>query len=277
MRFSNRLTEQKLHHRFRVYDVEADEIDLIGELADLVRELYTDVEALRSAMVKAMEGLGDVADVSKLGELIDNVVDAAIPTSDENPKLPSQLELPRNELAEILAYQVGLRVHAATIPAKRVRQKEVPGQPARGIDLLAIVDQDSPQLLVTEVKASESSVSPPSVVCAGVDSLRQQTLDAINDPKRLTQELNWALKHCDPGDRVLVAKTLIRLSLEQVQLVAAPVLVRSNASYSRTDFGCFEDDPNEFSPARVDFVIVRLPAGIRDLASNTYERARASA
>ena len=264
-----------MHHRFRVYDLEADETDLVGELAELVRRMYVDIEGLGSDMRKALDGLGDVADVTRLTELVDEVLEAAIPSPDVNPGHPPQFHVPRNEIAEILAYEVASKIHAATIPAARVREKEVPGQPSRGLDLMSIVEQEPVQLLVTEVKASQSPDSPPTMVCDSGDSLRHQTVSIIGDRTRLTQELNWAHKHCKPDDRSLVAKVLVRLALEQIQLVAAPVLVRSSASYSRSDFGCFEDDPDEFKPANVDFVILCLPGDIEELASNVYQRARA--
>ena len=259
-----------------MYELEADETELVGELAELVRGLYVDVEGLASDMMNALDGLGEVADVPRLTELIDEVLQAAIPSPDANPGQPPQLRLPRNELAEILAYEVASKIHAATIPATRIREKEIPGQPTRGLDLLSIVYQDPVRLLVTEVKASQSADSPPAVVCDGRDSLRQQTLNILGDRARLTQELNWAHKHCKPDDRELVASTMLRLSLEQIHLVAAPVLVRSSASYDRCDFGCFETDPDEFAPANVDFVILCLPGGIEELATNVYRRAGAA-
>ena len=258
-----------------MYDLEADETELVGELAELVRGLYVDIEGLASDMKDALDGLGKVADVNRLTGLIDEVIRAAVPSPNTNPKQPPQLRLTRNELAEILAYEVASKIHAATIPATRIREKEIPGQPARGLDLLSIVNQEPVQLLVTEVKASQSSDSPPAVVCDGRDSLRQQTLSILGDRARLTQELNWAHKHCKPDERELVARTMLRLSLEQIHLVAAPVLVRSSASYARGDFGCFEADPGAFAPAEVDFVILCLPGEIEELASNVYNRARA--
>ena len=274
MRFTSRLAEQNLPHWFRMYELEADETDLVGELAALVRGLYVDVEGLESDMMSALDGLGEIADVSSLTGLIQEVLGAAIPSPDANSKQPPQLRLSRNELAEILAYEVASKIHDATIPATRIREKEIPGQPARGLDLLSIVDHDPVQLLVTEVKASQSPDSPPAVVCDGADSLRQQILNIVGDRGRLTQELNWAHKHCRPDDRELVASAMLRLSLEEIPLVAAPVLVRSSASYARSDFGCFETNPNEFAPARVDFVILCLPGGIEELASKVYRRAR---
>ena len=273
VRFTNWLAEQNMQHRYSVYELEADQDDLVGELADYVRRLYVDVDGLGSDLTEALGGLGGIADVTHLKELVDEVLGAAIPSPGANPNQPSQLRLERNELAEILAYEVALQIHAATIPATRVREKEIPGQPARGLDLLSIVDQDPKQLLVTEVKASESPASPPAVVCVSGDSLRQQTLNILGDRDRLLQELNWAHKHCDPGDRKLVASALILAASEQIQLVVAPVLVRSSASYTRSDFGCFESEPDEFAPAQVDFVILRLPGEIEELATKVYLRA----
>ena len=254
VRFTKLLAEHKMHHRFRVYELEGDQSDLVEELAEIVRRLYVEAEELGSDMLKALEGLGDIADVTRLIELVDEVRAATIPSPDANPSQPPQLNLSRNELAEILAYEVASRIHTAAVPATRVREKEIPGQPARGLDLLAIVDNDPVKLLVTEVKASQSPESPPAVVCVGENSLHQQTLRILGDRDRLLQELNWMYKHCKRDDRVLVASTIIELSLEKIQLVAAPVLVRSSESYGNNDFGCFKDDPDDFAPAKVDFV-----------------------
>ena len=273
MRFTNRLAEQKMHHQFRMYEPESDESDLIAELAATVRELYVDVEDLGGDMRKALDGLGDVADVTRLAGLIDEVVESTVPSPDANPQQPPQLNLTRNELAEILAYEVTAEVHSAIIPARRVREKEIPGQPARGLDLLSIISQDPMQLLVTEVKASESLASPPAVVCDGDDCLRRQTLSILGDRSRLIQELNWAYKHCRQSDRQLVASALVQVTLQRIHLVAAPILVRSTASYARDDFGCFEIDPDEFAPANVDFVILRLPRPIQELAGDVYREA----
>ena len=276
VRFNNAADEGRAPHQFRVYDLEADDTDLVGEIAELVRELYVDVERLGNDMRTALDGLGPVADVTRLNELIDKVLDSVIPAGNANSAQPPQLNLARNELAEVLAYEVVSQIHTATIPAKRVHEKEIPGQPSRGLDLLSILHQEPTQLLVTEVKASQSPVSPPAVVGYGNDSLRRQTLDILNDHRRLTQELNWAHKHCKPSDRQLVATTLLRLTLGQLQLVAAPVLVRTSTSYSRSDFGSFENSPGDFAPANIDFVIVRVAGTIHELASDVYDRARAA-
>ena len=143
MRFTNQLSEQRINHRFRVYELETDETELIEEIANLVRELYVDVEDLRSDMTEALHGLDNVADVTSLTELIDEVIEAAVPSPDAYPDQPPQLGLARNELAEVLAYEVATEIHAAAVPAKRVREKEVPSQPARGLDLLSIIDHES--------------------------------------------------------------------------------------------------------------------------------------
>lgn len=273
VRFSRRFIREETPHWFGAYDLGAAETGLTEELAALVREIYTGGEELRSSLKEALEGLGEVADVTILNAMVDRVAAASIPGIGEHPRQPSQLDLPRNEIAEIIAYEAVLQIHAATIPARRIREKEIAGQPARGIDVLSIVDGDPPMLLITEVKASGATDSPPAVVCDGASSLRHQTMRAVNDRGRLIQELNWAHKHCEPEARALVASTLVRLALGQVQLVAAPVLVRPASLHARGDFGCFEDDPSQFAPAAVNFVIVCVPGGIEELASGVYRRA----
>jgi hypothetical protein len=185
-------------------------------------------------------------------------------------------DVPRNELAEVIAYLVIEKVRGALVPAKRIREKEVPGQPPRGMDLLGLQTNPTLRLLITEVKASEASQSPPSVVATGDDSLRGQLLKFIRRPERVLQELNWVYKHSASGNQLLVARAILHWVRRALPVTVVPLLVRSLDKHQPTDYGSFRDRPSEFAPARVQFEIVRVSIGISALAEQVYSRARSA-
>lgn len=124
-------------HRFSVYDCQtASGTTLVEELADRVRDLYADPNELRDALEQGATGLDGIADVPALKALVEQVTKAVIPVPAANPTQPRHLDLARNEVAEVIAYEAVEGIYSAVIPAARIREKEVPGQPTRGLDLL---------------------------------------------------------------------------------------------------------------------------------------------
>lgn len=259
-------------HCYTTCDCVAENGDLAGELAAVVRELYVETEKLESALKTASADLGSVADQAAIEAAIRRTVSAAIPPPGTHP-VP-QLDVARNELAEVVGMLALPALHGTVVPASRVRNKEVSGQPARGTDLLGL--DDSPLMAVMgEVKASASTVSPPAVVGDGDRSMRAQLRAALDDKDRLLAELNWALKHAPDQHRALVAKALLAHTLDQLEITVAPVLVRPNDHAREQDYGVFRDDPDLFAPAPVRFCLIRLGEPLDELARAVYERARA--
>src|SRR5690606_5340545 len=106
-------------HTYECYDVQADE-ELIDEVARLVCELYVDPESLVDSLRKASADLDVVASLDELNSLIDEVASSVIPQMNMEAK-KLHLQTPRNEVAEILAYDALRRLHNAVIPASRIR------------------------------------------------------------------------------------------------------------------------------------------------------------
>jgi hypothetical protein len=186
------------------------------------------------------------------------------------------LDVPRNELAEVIAYLLIETVRGALVPAKRIQEKEVPGQPPRGMDLLALQTNPTLRLLITEVKASGAADSPPSVVATGDDSLRGQLLKFMRRPERVLQELNWVYKHSALENQPLVGRAILLWIRRLLPVTVVPLLVRSLDKHQPSDFGSFRDRPSDFAPARVQFEIVRVSIGISTLAEQVYGRARSA-
>lgn len=263
-------------HRFATYDCVASAGDLVDELAERVRRLYVDPTELHDALAQAVSGLEDVADTERLHELLERVTTAVVPTPSTNPDMPAHLDLARNEIAEVIAYEAVEKIHGAVIPAERIREKEVPGLPTRGLDLLGLLPPPTLSLVVSEVKASSSAASPPGVVGSGKDSLHSQTKAMVQDLDRLLVELNWCLKHCrDDELRGLVAQAMLLISFGQLPIVAVPVLVRpADKQQSPSDYGCFRDDPSGYPPAAIQFCVARIEGTLEELAAAVYEKAR---
>jgi len=263
-------------HTFSAHDCSGESGDLAGELAEDVRELYVEPEELAQTLKDAMVGLDSVAETDSLSEVVDRVTAAAIPEPGTTLG-PAHLDVARNELAEVIAYRVLESVSGTTIPAKRVREKEIHSAPARGMDLLGLDLDPGIALVISEVKASEDSDSPPSVVGVGKASLHEQLRAFLGDKAKIIRELNWCLKHAPAALRDAVARALLLFLKDAIDLVVAPVLVRSHGACQLTDYGCFKDEPAEYAPANVRFFLIRLEGSIEELAKEVYDRAREGA
>jgi hypothetical protein len=258
-------------HTFSVCECLAERVDLADELAAVVREVYVSPGRLKEALTGALHDLGSVADVDALDRAVEQTLSAAIPQPGTHP-VP-HLDVARNELAEIIAFLAVPELYGTVIPASRIRHKEVPGQPVRGLDLLGVEDEPL-TVVLGEVKASSSAQSPPSVVGDGDDSMRAQLRATVDDEQRLLAELNWALKHAPGEHRSLVARALLAHTCGHLQVAVAPTLVRPQGRGGEQDFGVFREDPDQFAPAHVRFSLLYVPGTLEDLANAVYERAR---
>jgi hypothetical protein len=137
------------------------------------------------------------------------------------------------------------------------------------------VEEEPLLALIAEIKASEEKASPPAVVGSGDSSLRGQLLGffAINDA--LLAELNWALKHTEPEHQILIARAMLAHTAGALPVCAAPVLVRPIDVRGPNDFGTFKENPGEFAPATVRFLVLTVDGALDELANAVYDKARA--
>lgn len=91
-------------HIFECFDVIADD-DLIDEGARIVAELYVDPDTLMDSLRRASADLDSVASPGELASLMSEVAAAVIPQMDLAAERV-HLQTPRNEVAEILAFDV---------------------------------------------------------------------------------------------------------------------------------------------------------------------------
>jgi hypothetical protein len=176
-------------HTFTVYDCRAEPgEDMVALLADFIRDLYVDPERLKDVLTAAMAEVGDVADPDAITEAVQRTLTAAVPAPGTHP-IP-HLDVARNELGEALTHLAFEHAHGTVVPASRIRNKEVPGQPARGRDLLGI-DDNPLTAVIGEVKSSSDAASPPPVVHTGDDCLRAQFISFLGTDDAVLAELNW--------------------------------------------------------------------------------------
>jgi hypothetical protein len=261
-------------HRYVVLECHADDrAELIAALAELVLELYVDPTELADQLRTAAIGLGEVADMGVIEAVIAEISSATIP--DDPPEgQPEQLQLQRNELAEILAYVAAEQYFGTLVPAKRVRHKEVPRLPSRGMDMLGLDIEPEIALILSEAKASEEHASPPAVVGSGSSSLRAQLRAFQGDVAKILVELRWAERHSPPAEKEHVARAMLRLAHNDLPMVVFPVLLRTAGAHQLTDPGCFADEPQLFFPARVRFCTIRVDEPLAPLAREVYAAAR---
>jgi len=275
-RFTRASHENVDPHRFEVFDCAAQGAALITELSDDVRSLYLDAD-FDQVVEQAAAELEPVADPDAIRELVESAKQASIPEAGQRETQP-WLDMARNELAEVVCYAALEEIFEATLPAKRVRHKEVPGLMSRGIDALGL--REDPQLshgvriLLSETKASSSDDSPPAVVGHGDDSLHAQLQGAVRGRSRVTAELARALKYAG-SDRGLVARAMILWAKGDLPTTIVPFLLRPVDKHGTDDFGCFRSDPSAYTPAEVAFCLVRVDGTIEALAQAVYDRARA--
>lgn len=254
---------------------------LVGELAEVVRSLYVDEAGLADVLRDAAVGLGEVADDAVIAGYVDRLAASATPPGrvpqapDAKPR-PDHLELSRNELGEVLAHLAATEVYGTVVPASRIRHKETPLQPSRGMDLLG-VDDGPLRLVLGEVKTSTEATSPPGVVDDGDDSLRGQLRAYMADDDRVDRALHWAVVHAAPQNKDLVGKALFLHIAGAVEHTLFAVLVRPRALAATGDYGTFRSQPNDFSPGRIRFCIISLDQDIAALARDVYDLARGAA
>jgi hypothetical protein len=259
---------------YSIVDCDCDDAT-VQEVARLVRDLYVAPAELADVLTQASVGLGAVLDETTLTMTIDRVQQAVIPAPGV-ARIP-HLDTARNELAEVLSLVALPALWETAIPAPRIRDKEIGGQPTRGLDILGYDAEPTLTLVLAEVKASADLASPPAVVDSGATSLRGQLSAHLSDTDRLVAEISWAIKHASRDEKVTLGKLLLLQARGSLPVRIVPVLVRPAGLGTESDFGSFHDDRPSFRPGQIRFLLIRLSATLEDIASRVYSAARGSA
>ena len=276
-RFARHSHDDDDPHRFEVFDFTAAGEELVAELAADVRALYLE-DDFDAVLEQAARDLDAVSDPEAIRELVRSAAQSTIPEPAQRTTQP-WLDTARNELGEVICYAALHEIFDATLPAKRVRHKEIPQLMSRGMDALGLAHDPHTahelRLYLSETKSSSSAESPPAVVDRTDDSLHVQLLDAVRTRTRVTSELSRALKYTDGPDRHLVARAMVLWAKDDLATTVVPFLLRPSDKYGAGDFGAFRTDPSTFAPAHIAFCLVRIDDTIEALANAVYQQARA--
>ncbi len=276
-RFSLHSDDNTAPHRFEVYELTLADEELIENLAAEVRALYLD-DDFDEVLQQAAADLDAVSDPEAMKELVASAAQSTIPEPAQRTTQP-WLDTARNELGEVICYAALEELFSAILPVKRVRHKEVPQLPSRGMDALALAEDPTAdyalRLYLSETKSSSDMASPPRVVDESEDSLRKQLLEAVHTRTKVTAELARALKYTVGAERDRVARAMILWAKAELATTVVPFLLRPKERHGEGDFGAFRDEPSVFDPAHIAFCLVRIDGTIEALSQDVYQRARA--
>jgi len=271
--------EQQGEHRF-LRIVPKDPAGLASDLAPRITQPYFDEEAARERIVRAARELEIFSgeDLSAEDPRIDAIVaeerDAVLPAAWKGER-PKQLDVQRSEFGEIVAAEVLSSLFGTRIPASRIAHKETPDQQARGADVMGIEDGQAQLLLIlTEVKGSTDSTTPPGVIA----DMEKKLKSLVEDRRALLQELIWLRDYSSDEHAAECAKVCASFQLNRpiFGLLMAPVLIRTASKEGGSDAGRFRDSPDEFG-CPVRFVSVVVEPDLFELASQVYGLAREAA
>jgi hypothetical protein len=190
----------------------------------------------------------------------------------------TNFDVVRSDFGELLAHVITSEEFGTRFGYEPIRDRETVQQPARGIDVVGIEVGDGLTLVLGEAKVSNDANSPPGVVDAAADSLRNQHRGHLQNP-RLTADkvFNQSRRVLDLEVRNLLFIAALLLEREDwinLQIVSYCMLVRPLALYSDTDFGTFRTAPNDFNPASIRFIIVCVPEAIDTMIDSWHAAVR---
>lgn len=263
------------HLYLRVVPVAPEQ--LVEDLAPRITAPYFDEAAARERVIRAARELKLFApetlapDDPRVDAAVAVERDAVLPAAWRGDR-PQALDVQRSEFGEIVAADVLTGLFGTRIPASRIAHKETPDQQARGADVMGWEGGDSGLTLVmTEVKGSVSTTSPPGVVA----DMERKLRSLLTDRRALLQELIWLRDHSDEANARDCARACVSFQFGAPVFTAllAPVLIRAAAHAGDEDAGRFASQPSAFG-APIRFVTVLIDDDLFELAHKVYAHAR---
>jgi hypothetical protein len=267
-------------HRY-VHVVPADPESFVRAVAPLVTAHYFDEVDARARFLRSAQELTLFSGESF--EVTDEDVQLAL-TAERDAVLPAawkgdrgkQFDVQRSEFGEILAAEALKQVFGTTIPASRIKHKEIPDQQTRGADVIGLENeqQQTVTLILGEVKGSQDRKSPPGVV-AGME---EKLTELVGSRRALLQELCWLRDHAEESYVGVCSRihTSFILKRDELEVVLAPLLVRTDETHHEDDPGKFKTDPGVFGHS-IRWVSIVVEGDLFEIAQDVYRLAREGA
>ncbi|MDO6966107.1 hypothetical protein [Rhizobium alvei] len=197
------------------------------------------------------------------------VAQATVPKEDYQKK---NFSVMRSDLSEVAAYMLLERTFGTEIAYKLVRDRELTKLPGRGIDAIGIEVGDKHVIVLAEVKFSSESIKPgsaPQVVDKSDDCMRNQHLGHMKERRETIDKLmdcaRRAASDAERDNLIAAAMYLEHELWDKVEVVSCCVLMRPKSLHTDADFGSFRTSPLDYEPARVRFLVWKLPGVIDDI------------
>jgi hypothetical protein len=252
---------------YRVYTLDENDRDSwLQMLADEYIRLRTRRKAPHRAL--STEGI-EVVDIHsiamRLKEFERRKLRASIPSYK-----PGNFSVLRSDFGELLNY-ILLEDHYQTIICKKsIEHRRMAYQIEKGIDTVGVERHVPIKLILSEVKVSDEDVSPPHVVDRNSrDCLRTQHVHHIGD--RLKEggtfdKIVDLFKDIEDENMALLLQqvewSLFQEDWTNLHFVACSVLIRPSDTCGEKDFGSFRSSPDDYTPAYIRFLIIRVPYDI---------------
>ncbi|KEH87958.1 hypothetical protein Z965_05175 [Clostridium novyi A str. BKT29909] len=206
------------------------------------------------------------------------------------PKDKDQLKNTRSKIAEAIAKDILSKKDNVEFSAITCLEEEDADMPKRGVDNFGFIFKQSKgdisleKIVACEVKASDSSKSPPNVVHSNKDSMYSELLRLSNFDERLQKAIASYFHRLDDEKYCeLIADILLKieenedLSNLKSKLLVIPFLLRTKKTYSEKDFGKFITNYSEFSDASIKYYIIVIDSELNTFADEIYRKVRGEA
>lgn len=245
-------------HRYRI--IEPNHADWLRGLADLYRELRTATRVPLSEI--DLSGLDfDTKDLSIA------LVETQLPKRFSGHPKVKTMAVERSDIGELVMALVGEVDHGYGYGYRSVRDRELVTLPGRGIDQIGVrelideVTSDRSYVLsLGEAKVSADKKSPPGVVDAGKDCLRDQHLFHLSETELTRAKVISAARQTSDIDlarHLHIAAMLLKNGSDKLTIRSTSMLVR-NSSHQEADFGSFRSAADDYQPGHIDFTILVL-------------------
>jgi hypothetical protein len=260
--FSLSATYDNGDHHLRVYSP-TDASRWLEDVAQEYRRLRT--QSLIKPVALEMDGI-EIVSVEGVERLL---ADALIPM----PR-GGNFDVVRSDLGEVVLGLLCETDYGSRYGYRSIRDREIVDLPGRGIDQIGVevtYEDDGKggkkvallTLVLGEAKVSSDSRHPPGVVEARRDGLRAQHLDHLTNINATANKVLRASQACTDAETVQLlrfASELFRRGVKtKFQIVCASVMLRPTSIFDETDFGSFRSQVEDFHPAYIRFLIVKVP------------------
>lgn len=187
----------------------------------------------------------------------------------------------RSDLGELLlTYYFEDKLPAAEkfiIPQKNITNRELAGQPGRGLDAIGYrIDNERISLLIGEGKVSHQLKNPPDVVDYNKDSIFNTQTKFKNNKALLVNRLSDYSRGltAEAAEKIGLVLLLLDFGKEsEFDLVFGCALVRDVSCVKiNEDYGKFYTQQTDFDPHHITFCIMSLDKNVADTINLFYDK-----